>query len=128
MLGLVLVLVGLFLVVDSFWPVLERWVTARQARAVMGQLAEYELAEDGIHYKTPMGSGITQWDALTEIRRDDHVVIAVKDRILGWYAPISALGTEAECAEIIAFMQRRIVDANMAAGRPPPGAKHTQIG
>jgi hypothetical protein len=65
---------------------------------------------------------------MTGVRWNDDTLIALNDRILVWFAPVSALGTSEQRAEIIGFVQRRIVEANLAVGRRPLGAKYKEIG
>ena len=126
--ALLLIALGAFAVVEGRWMVFGRWGTAWRGRAVIGRSAEYELAEDGIRYADLLGSGFQPWSAMTEIRWNDTVVVGVNDRLLVWYAPRAALGTPELQAEIIAFMQRCVVNANLALGRPPVGAKFKKIG
>jgi hypothetical protein len=123
-----LIAVGAFAVVEGRWMVFGRWGTAWRGRALIGRSEEYELTDDGIAYAGPLGSGLLRWSAMTSIRSNEGVVVGVNDRLLVWYAPRAALGTPEMQAEIIAFMQRRTVEANLAAGRRPPGAKYKVVG
>jgi len=126
--GALFMIIGISALVGAFWLGPERWVTARNARGVIGKSVEYLFSADGIRFVTPLTNGFMPWTAVTGIRWNDRTVIGLSDRMLVWYAPTSALGTPEKQAETIAFMQRNIVDANLAIGRIPAGAKVKEIG
>jgi hypothetical protein len=112
--GWVFIVAGAILLIDTIWPVIELWRLRRILRAAIGKPGVYEFGSTGIDWATPLGEGHIPWTAVTEIRRNGRVIVGMLDRIPGWYAPITALGTEAECAEIVAYIEQQMTGANSA--------------
>ena len=126
--GVYVMLLGFLLLALVSTRVLESWAVRRAAGPILGKPAFFVLSEEGITGRTPIASSTTPWSSMTGVRWNDDTLIALNDRILVWFAPVSALGTSEQRAEIIAFMQRRIVEGYLAAGRRPPGAKYKVVG
>ena len=122
------VLLGILFLTPLIWRAPIRWLNAWYARGVIGKPMTLLLQEDGIAAETPITTAFIPWSSITGIRWNERVVIGLSDRLLVWYAPTAALGTPERQAEIIALVQRHIVDANMAIGRLPAGVKVKEVG
>jgi len=118
---------GIALLTPMIWRGPIHWLNTWYGRGVIGKPMTLILNEGGIEAETPINTGFVPWSSITGIRWNERVVIGLSDRLLLWYAPMAALGTPERQAEIIAFIQRHIVDANLAIGRPPVGAKFKEF-
>lgn len=108
-------LAGVVLLIESRTSFLQRWIVARRARSVIGQVGEMTIGEEGIDFRMPHASGRIPWSALTGVLADGRSVVFTRDRIISGYIPASAFSSRAEQDEVVAFSRARI-----AAARPTP--------
>lgn len=106
----------------------QRWLAGREVRSIVGGEIEVRLGDDGLRFRTPLGEGSAPWSAVTALRENERTVIFMRDRIAVAYIPSSAFRSAEQRAEIVAFVQRHVVNANMAIGQVPEGVKFKKVG
>jgi len=112
--GLAIAAFGLVLLGLTRWQYPDRWLYARRARSLIGGTIVYVVDDAGIHYETPLGSGLVQWSALTAVRANDKTIVFSRDRVIAAYVPASAFLSRAERDGFLAYAGEHIPSAPVA--------------
>ncbi len=97
--------VGLILVIAAGTDFMDRWRVRRSAKSLIGSKASFKFDDEGIDAETVSGSGNVPWSSVTELKRNDRVLIIKRDRIPLVWIPLRAFST-AEDEEAFEFFIR----------------------
>ncbi len=100
--------IGVLLVIVAGTEFLDRWRVQRSARSLIGSNASFTFDEEGIEADTVTGSGRVEWSALTELMRDDRVMVIKRDRIPVVWIPARAFASAEERAALEAFVREKL--------------------
>ena len=90
------------------FSVMDRLVSGRRLRSLIGRGMELVLNHDGIAWTGPLSTGQIPWASVTEVRANNKSVLFVSDRLLLAYAPANAFATSDAQAAVVAYARREV--------------------
>ena len=116
-LGLSIAFFGILLLALSWFQFLDRWLIGNRGRGIIGETCEYIADDQGLRYEHPLGSGVINWSALTDVRTNDKSIVFRRDRVMAAYLPTSAFATPAERDSFLAFARAHVGATDEADNR-----------
>jgi hypothetical protein len=106
--GVWLVVLGLVIFAGATTEFLDRWRARRVARSILGTESIFTFDETGIAAQTVTGSGRVPWSAVTELKKNDRLMLIRRDRLMVAWIPTRAFGSAEEQTAVEALIRNHI--------------------
>ena len=101
-------IVGLLFVVLAGTDYLDRWRVQRSARSLIDSQASFTFDEDGIDVDTAAGTGHVGWSSVTELTRNDRVLVVKRDRVPIVWIPKRVFASSEEADSLSSYIDQHI--------------------
>jgi hypothetical protein len=92
---------------------LDRWRVKRSAKSLISSKASFVFRDNGIDADTVSGSGHVPWSNVTELKRDQRVMIVMGGRVPVCWIPARAFATAADADALADF-----ISSHLGGARP----------
>ena len=100
--------IGAVFVVLAGTEFLDRWRVKRSARSLIQSKASFSFTDNGIDADTVSGSGHVPWSNVTELKRDQRVMIIMGGRAPVCWIPTRAFATAADADTLADYIASRL--------------------